>query len=85
MDVGRTALLRDPVGAVFAVWQPCAHVGAGLVNEPGALTWNELTVRDVDTAGPWYAALFGWAGEPHPYGSGTYTEWHLDGRDVLRA
>jgi predicted enzyme related to lactoylglutathione lyase len=81
-DVGRTALLADPVGATFAVWQPRAHVGAGLVDEPGALAWNELTVRDVDIARPWYAELFGWTGRPHRFGDGTYTEWHLDGRDV---
>jgi predicted enzyme related to lactoylglutathione lyase len=82
IDVGRAAMLTDPVGATFAVWQPRAHVGAGLVNEPGAMAWNELTVRDVDTARPWYGELFGWTGQPHAFGDGTYTEWHLDGRDV---
>jgi predicted enzyme related to lactoylglutathione lyase len=82
VDVGRAAMLADPVGATFAVWQPRAHVGAGLVDEPGALAWNELTVRDVDAVRPWYAELFGWSGEPHAFFDGTYTEWHLDGRDV---
>src|SRR5262249_28941039 len=28
MDAGRMAVLSDPTGAVFCVWQPKAHIGA---------------------------------------------------------
>ncbi len=49
LDVGRMAVFADPTGAAAAVWQPRRHIGAGLVNEPGALAWNELNTRD--TAG----------------------------------
>ena len=48
LDVGRMAVFADPTGAAAAVWQPRQHLGAGLVNEPGALVWNELTTRDID-------------------------------------
>ncbi|HXW31682.1 MAG TPA: VOC family protein, partial [Acidimicrobiales bacterium] len=44
MDVlaaGRMVVAADPAGAVFGLWQPKEHRGAGVVNEPGALTWNE--------------------------------------------
>lgn len=83
VDAGRMAALVDPTGATVAVWQPRAHVGAGLVNEPNTLTWNELLTRDVATAKKFYAAVFGWGYETTPTGErGEYTVLKLDGRDV---
>ena len=38
LDVGRMAVFADPAGAVFGIWQPGTHPGAGVVNEPGSLT-----------------------------------------------
>jgi uncharacterized protein len=76
LDVGRMAVFADPAGAVFSIWQPRAHPGAGLVNEPGAFTWNELNTRDPEGAKAFYAAVFGWEIEDHEMeGMGTYTEW----------
>lgn len=76
LDVGRMAVLADPTGAVFSIWQPRAHPGAGLVNEPGAFAWNELNTRDPDAAKAFYGAVFGWDIEDHEMeGMGTYTEW----------
>ena len=60
LDSGRMAIVQDPTGAWFAVWQPRAHIGARRVNEPGTLTWNELQSRDPDTAASFYGGLFGW-------------------------
>ncbi|HVL95916.1 MAG TPA: VOC family protein [Solirubrobacteraceae bacterium] len=57
---GRTALLRDPQGAVFAIWQPRARIGAERVNDAGCLCMNELVTPDLDAARPFYEALFGW-------------------------
>src|SRR5262245_47052839 len=34
---GRMAVFTDPTGAALAVWQPNEHIGASLVNAPGAL------------------------------------------------
>jgi predicted enzyme related to lactoylglutathione lyase len=59
-DAGRMAVIGDPQGAVFAMWQPNRHIGAGLVNAPGALTWNELLTSDVAAAEEFYGGLFGW-------------------------
>jgi predicted enzyme related to lactoylglutathione lyase len=59
-DAGRMAVIADPQGAVFAVWQAGRHPGAGLVNAPGALAWNELLTSDVAAAEAFYGALFGW-------------------------
>jgi uncharacterized protein len=60
MDAGRTAVLTDPEGAAFSVWQPGAHKGARLVNEHGALNFNTLFTRDPDAAEAFYGAVFGW-------------------------
>src|SRR5215213_8312109 len=60
MDAGRMAVLQDSQGAVFAVWQPRASIGAELVNDPGSLTMNQLNASDVDTARRFYSSLFGW-------------------------
>ena len=53
-DVGQTALIADPQGAVVALWQPGAHKGAGLVNEEGTLVWNSLSTSDVPAAQDFY-------------------------------
>ena len=42
MDVGRMAVIADPAGAALCLWEPRAHIGAALVNAPGALAWNDL-------------------------------------------
>jgi predicted enzyme related to lactoylglutathione lyase len=82
LDVGRMAILGDPTGAVFAVWQPRAHAGAGLVNEPGAFCWSELETRDVDTAKKFYSAVFGWDAHTNTFGDGEYVEWQRGGRSL---
>src|SRR5262249_22814775 len=45
-DAGRMAVIQDPGGALFAVWEPKQHIGASLVNANGALSWNELASTD---------------------------------------
>jgi predicted enzyme related to lactoylglutathione lyase len=72
MDVGRMAVIQDPQGAFFMAWQPKRHVGAALVNAPGALCWNELASPDLDASTAFYSGLFGWdiapfEGSPEPY------------------
>ncbi len=46
-DAGRVAVLKDPQGAVFAVWQPRTRIGAERVNDVGCLCMNELATTDV--------------------------------------
>jgi predicted enzyme related to lactoylglutathione lyase len=72
-DVGRMAVLRDPAGAVFCVWEPKRHIGARRLGESGALCWTELATTDPAKAGPFYSALFGWEGQEVPIGDIAYT------------
>ena len=60
MDSGRMAVLTDPEGAVFCVWQAKNHKGAKVVNEHGSLNFNGLATRDTKSAEVFYGAVFGW-------------------------
>jgi uncharacterized protein len=64
MQAGRTAVIQDPQGAYVLLWQPNEHIGAGLVNAPGALSWNELGTPDIDAAAAFYGELLGWTTTP---------------------
>ena len=68
MDLGTMAVFADPTGAVFGVWQPGTFHGAGVVNEPGAIAWNELNTRDLAGAKEFYGAVFGWDFEDQEMG-----------------
>lgn len=65
-DAGRMAVIADPQGAVFMVWEPRRSIGAQLVNAPGALVWNELASTDLGASAAFYEQLFGWAIEQFP-------------------
>jgi uncharacterized protein len=74
MDAGRLSIMHDPTGAVVAMWQAKKHIGAQVINEPGAMCWNELATSNVDAAGKFYRATFGWTAEQMDMGpGGTYT------------
>ena len=60
VDQGRMAAFLDQAGAPFSVWQPGSMRGADIFDVPGALTWNELTTRDVEGSEAFYASVFGW-------------------------
>ena len=64
LQAGRMAVVQDPQGAWFLLWQPRDHIGAGLVNAPGALSWNELGSPDLDGSAKFYGDLFGWKTTP---------------------
>jgi predicted enzyme related to lactoylglutathione lyase len=72
MDAGRMAVIKDPTGAFFMVWEPRQNIGAGLVNVPGAMCWNELATPDFEAAQAFYAGLFGWSFEPFEGSEMTY-------------
>jgi uncharacterized protein len=67
-DAGRMAAFADPAGAVFCVWQPGRHRGATIVNEHGAVSFNDLHTHDLEGARAFYGAVFGW--ELLPFGDG---------------
>jgi uncharacterized protein len=63
-DLGSMAVVRDPAGAVFGLWQPGTHFGFAKYNEPGSVTWDELHSKDFAVTTPFYASVFGWDIKP---------------------
>jgi uncharacterized protein len=60
MDAGRMAVVTDPEGAMFMLWQANQNKGSQVVNEHGTNNFNNLNTRDLDGAKRFYGAVFGW-------------------------
>ena len=56
---GRVALIRDPLGAGFTVYQGSAP-SARTTDQVGTFIWNELYVSDAAKVIPFYQKVFGW-------------------------
>ncbi|AYC40521.1 VOC family protein [Streptomyces griseorubiginosus] len=57
-ELGMSALVTDPEGAVFALWEPGSHQGFGARHRPGTFAWAELYARDTEAANTFYGGLF---------------------------
>jgi predicted enzyme related to lactoylglutathione lyase len=57
---GRMAVLADPAGAPFLVWEPGERQGAQRINEPSAWAMSALATSDPQAAVDFYGNLFGW-------------------------
>ena len=82
MAAGHMAILADPTGAVFSVWQPKMHAGFGEVNVPGAYCWAELITSDLDAAKVFYKSVLGLTAKNSSDGTMDYVEFQLDGQSV---
>lgn len=74
MEHGRMAVIADPTGAHFCIWQPKQHKGVGVKGETNSLCWNELLTGDTEKAKDFYTKLFGWKSKTDS-GATPYTEW----------
>jgi len=72
---GRLAIIADPTGAPFGVWQAGERQGAQLVNEPSAWAMSTLGTPDPERAAAFYGELFGWTTESF----GDFTMFRLPG------
>ncbi|MBV8930790.1 MAG: VOC family protein [Mycobacteriaceae bacterium] len=63
-EKGWMALLTDPAGAMFGLWQPTGHAGFELIGESGAPVWHQLTTRDYARSLEFYRKVLGWVTEP---------------------
>ena len=59
-DVGRMAVISDPLGARLGLWQPGSRIGARLGLEPNTVCWTELSSPDPVVSAGFYSGLFGW-------------------------
>ena len=79
LPAGRMAVLADPAGARFCVWEPGERKGAQLVNEAGAWAMSHLNSPEPERAAEFYGALFGWTTETFGEGAGAVTMFRLPG------
>jgi predicted enzyme related to lactoylglutathione lyase len=76
MEHGRMAVITDPQGATFCVWQAKTHIGVQTFGEPNTLGWTQLNAKDTTKAKSFYTALVGWKTQDDDMGpQGTYTTW----------
>lgn len=59
MDLGRMAILQDPTGAPFGLWQAGTFTGFGVVNEENAPGWYDHHSDDPGAAAAFYTSLLG--------------------------
>jgi len=76
---GRMAVLADPCGAQFCVWEAQQRRGAQLVNEPSAWAMSALNTSETGRAEAFYGDLFGWQSEHVDFGDAEITLWRLPG------
>ena len=82
-DVGRMAVISDPAGAFFCMWQPKESIGAYVMFEANTLDWAESGSTDVAKAREFYNQVFGWTHEDMDMGeSGTYTVFSIGDDNV---
>lgn len=84
MGAGRMAVLQDPTGAFFSVWEPKDMQGADVMYAPNTFAWAELNSRGFEKAAPFYANVFGWGEKKSPMGEGQgdYTEFKLNDESI---
>lgn len=68
--LGKVALIRDPQGSGFTVYEGENLTHTRTQNEPNTLVWNELHVSDAAKVIPFYEGIFNWTFKDQ--GHGTY-------------
>jgi len=81
MDVGRMSMIGDPAGAVVALWQAKGPARARLVQEHGAISWNELMSTDASASRSFFETILGVTHTPMGDGGG-YTMMMAGGAPV---
>ena len=82
MDAGRMSFIIDPFGAALGLWQSNKHIGATVVNEPGAFTWAEIFAPDTDKVTAFYKEVLGLEKEVLDMGDEPYTAFKAGDRTV---
>jgi len=80
-DFGTFAIVADPLGGVFSLWQPVQAQGSGDFKElVGSFCWNELYTTDPEASIAFYSKLAGFTEEKMQMGDSTYHILNFDGK-----
>jgi predicted enzyme related to lactoylglutathione lyase len=82
-DFGRMAVVQDPQGAVFSIWEAKKSIGATYGGPLNQVVWPELSTPDPTAAAAFYHTLFGWGTKPESgLDTAMYTEWQQAGKSI---
>jgi predicted enzyme related to lactoylglutathione lyase len=59
-EVGRIAIALDNTGGAFGVFQGKQSIGFQVIQEPGAMVWEDARLTDVPAGRRFYSAVFGY-------------------------
>jgi len=80
-DFGTFGIVADPLGGVFALWQPVNVQGNGDYREtPNTFCWNELFTQDVDKSVAFYTKIGGFTHDKMAMPNGDYHILNSDGK-----
>ena len=82
MEHGRMAIVKEPTGGTFGLWQDKTHGGMRVIDDPGSLAWSELNTRDHDKAAAFFRTVFGHEVKPLGAPGMTYSTLHLGDKTV---
>lgn len=79
LPAGRFAVVTDPAGAPFCLWEARERRGARVVNESAAWSMSTLVAADAERAARFYGEVFDWQTERFSAGGSTVTLWRRPG------
>jgi predicted enzyme related to lactoylglutathione lyase len=81
-DLGRMAVIEDPIGAKFCAWQGRKHQGASYRGPLNYHCWSELATPDPVRAAAFYTELIGWKTKEGDVENAEYVEWLNHGTPI---
>jgi uncharacterized protein len=80
---GRMAVVQDPMGATFSVWEAKKSIGATYGGPLNQVIWPELSTPDPIAAAAFYHTVFGWGTKPETgLDEAIYAEWQHEGKSM---
>jgi predicted enzyme related to lactoylglutathione lyase len=79
-NAGRMAILSDPTGAAFALWEARGSIGTQLKQLPGTVCWHDLSTPDRVGAAKFYSKVFGWKLQIQDFSGNPYYLLKLAGK-----
>jgi predicted enzyme related to lactoylglutathione lyase len=81
-EFGTMAVVADPLGGPFALWQPGKSEGnSDFKGQPGTWCWNELYTQDTAKSVAFYSGLAGFTEKAMDMPTGTYHVLSFDGKE----
>ncbi len=80
--MGWMAIVLDPAGAAFGLWQGTGHLGTGIEDVHGTTTWRDLHTPDIEAARAFYTELLGADAQPLEAGGTPTYGLAKDGRNI---